>query len=113
VISYASALGWTLAIEVPIYAVGLTSRKRMDAKQALPAAIIVNLLSHTTAFLVVFPVVERAVGSFVGLVVVEAGIVFFEAALLRNVWRIEERLAMLVSVIANCVSLTVGLTLLR
>jgi presenilin-like A22 family membrane protease len=112
-LNYGSALGWTLLIEVPIYVSGLQWRRRLNLKRALIAAVAINLASHLLAFLVVLPILEFVVGRFVGVVVVEAAIVFFEAILLWCYWRVECRFAVALSLIANCVSLLFGIALLR
>ncbi len=110
---YLVALGLTLAVETPVYALGLSAGGDVSLRRAGRTGLRVNLVSHPLAFLVVFPLLAPIVGSLAALVVVEVGVVYLEAAL---VWRGRGSggaAAIAVSCVANVASLLIGLALLH
>jgi hypothetical protein len=102
--SYAAALGLTLLIEVPTYAGVL--------RCGLTAGAVVNLISHPLAFLIVMPALAQPLGFFPALAVIEAGVWIFESALLRSWLRRDVDLVSLAALLANTLSLAVGLLLI-
>ncbi len=110
---YVVALGLTLAVETPVYALGLAAGGSVALVRAGRTGIRVNLVSHPLAFLVAFPLLTPVIGSLAALVLVEVGVVYLEAAL---VWRGRDSggaAAIAVSCIANVASLLIGLALLH
>jgi hypothetical protein len=110
--AYVAALGLTLLIELPVYASVLRGSLRIDAHRGLAAGAAVNLISHPLAFLVVMPAVARSLGFFPALVVIEAGVWVLESALLWLWLRRDLDLLSLAALLANGVSLAVGLWLI-
>ncbi len=110
--AYLWALGLTLLIEMPVYAGALRGGLSLSARPGLLAGAAVNLVSHPLAFLVVMPVLARPLGFFPALVVVEAGVWVFESALLWLWLRRDLDLVSLAALLANAVSLAVGLWLI-
>lgn len=110
---YLAALGLTLAIETPLYAIGLAVGRTVSWQRGGATGLRVNLVSHPLAFLVAFPLLSPVVGALAALVAVEIGVVYLEAAL---VWRgrdSEPRAALVMSGVANITSLAIGLALFR
>ena len=110
--SYAAALGLTLLIEMPAYAAVLRRGLGIATRRGLAAGAAVNVISHPLAFLVVMPALARPLGFFPALVVIEAGVWILESALLRWWLRRDIDLVALAALLANLVSLTVGLALI-
>jgi hypothetical protein len=111
-VSYAAALGLTLLIEMPTYAGILRYGLSIDTRRGLAAGAAVNLISHPLAFLIVMPVLAQPLGFFPALAVIEAGVWIFESALLRSWLRRDVDLVSLAALLANTLSLAVGLLLI-
>jgi hypothetical protein len=110
--AYAAALGLTLLIEVPTYASILHSGLNISTRRGLAAGAAVNLISHPLAFLIVMPALDRPLGFFAALAVTEAGVWIFESALLWLWVRRDVDLLSLAALLANVLSLAVGLLLI-
>jgi hypothetical protein len=110
--AYLAALGLTLMIEVPVYASVLRRGLTISSRRGLTAGAAVNLVSHPLAFLVVMPALARPLGFFPALVVIEAGVWVLESALLWLWLRRDLDLLSLAALLANAVSLAVGLWLI-
>jgi hypothetical protein len=110
--AYLAALGLTLLIEMPVYAGLLRCGPRINAQRGLAAGAAVNLISHPVAFLIVMPALVRPLGFFPALVVIEAGVWVLESALLWLWLRRDLDLLSLAALLANTVSLAVGLWLI-
>ena len=104
-----TALAWTLAIELPLYAVLLGRHPPRVSRWsgALVGGLAVNAISHPLAFLVAMPLLAGWPYPL-ALGVVEAGVLVLEWALLsawtRDPWR-----AALAAGAANVASLSFGL----
>lgn len=111
--SYPQALALTVLIEAPIYVVSLGPVARavrgpvLPWHRALMLGILVNLASHPLAFLVVFPLIEQTLDRTAALVIVEVGVLVFEAGL---IWlRVPDMtVAVVASSLANVTSLALG-----
>jgi hypothetical protein len=110
--AYLAALGLTLLIEMPVYAGVLRCGLSFSARRGLAAGAAVNLISHPIAFLIVMPALDRPLGFFPALVVIEAGVWVLESALLWLWLRRDLDLVSLAALLANAVSLGVGLWLI-
>ena len=84
----------------------------VSARRGLAAGAAVNLVSHPLAFLIVMPALDRPLGFFPALVVVEAGVWVLESALLWLWLHRDLDLLSLAALLANVVSLAVGLSLI-
>jgi hypothetical protein len=102
----------TLLIELPVYASVLSGGLSIPPRRGLAAGAAVNLISHPLAFLVVMPALARPLGFFPALVVIEAGVWVLESALLSLWLRRDLDLLSLAALLANAVSLAVGLWLI-
>ena len=110
--AYATALGLTLLIEMPAYASVLRCGLNIRTGRGLAAGAAVNLISHPVAFLIVMPALDRPLGFFAALAVTEAGVWVFESALLWLWVRRDVDLLSLAALLANALSLAVGLWLI-
>jgi hypothetical protein len=110
--AYVAALGLTLLIEMPVYASVLRCGLTISARRGLGAGAAVNLISHPLAFLIVMPALARPLGFFPALVLIEAGVWVLESALLWLWLRRDLDLLGLAGLLANAVSLAVGLWLI-
>ncbi len=110
---YLVALALTLAIEVPVYALGLATTRTVQWRNGGMTGLGVNLLSHPIAFLVAFPLLAPAIGALPALVTVEVGVVYLEAVLVWRGGRADAAPALLVSCVANVASLAIGLAVLH
>jgi hypothetical protein len=110
--AYLAALGLTLLIEIPVYASVLRRGLSIAPQRGLAAGAAVNLISHPLAFLIVMPALARPLGFFPALVVIEAGVWVFESSLLWLWLRRDLDLLGLAALLANAVSLAVGLWLI-
>jgi hypothetical protein len=110
--AYATALGLTLLIEMPVYASVLRGGLHIRPARGLVAGAAVNLISHPLAFLIVMPALDRRLGFFAALAVTEAGVWILESALLWLWVRRDVDLLSLAALLANAVSLAVGLWLI-
>lgn len=110
--AYLAALGLTLLIEIPVYAGVLRWGLEIRPERGLTAGAAVNLISHPVAFLIVMPALVRPLGFFPALVVIEASVWVFESALLWLWVRRDLDLLSLAALLANGVSLAVGLWLI-
>lgn len=106
------ALAVTVVVETPVYALmlrhGLTS---LDARRGATAGVIVNLVSHPLAFLVAMPLVAPMFGFLPALIVVEAGVWALEGLLLWAWRRSDPEWLGLTALVANLLSLSIGLVL--
>lgn len=108
--SYTTALGLTLVIELPVYMVALTRWAARRWQEAMVTGLVVNLISHPIAFLAVYPVLEDLVGGAAALVVTELAVVIGEAAML-SLRRVPPSVAFATSACANVASLVLGVAL--
>jgi hypothetical protein len=109
---YLGALALTLAIELPAYAGILRRGLNVSVRQGLAAGAAINLVSHPLAFLVVMPRIASTLGFFPALAVVEAGVWILEAGLLWVWLRRDADLIGLAALLANALSLAIGLLLI-
>lgn len=100
--NYLAALALTVAVEVPVYVVGLRAPWRLAAG--------VNLVSHPVAWFVLWPVLRSLVGDGAAFVVVELAVCAGEWAVLRRLSD-PARVAGVV-LLANAASLLAGAALL-
>lgn len=110
---YIVALALTLAVEIPVYAVGLAAVGDARWPRAGATGLRVNLVSHPLAVLVAFPLLAPVSGTLPALVAVEVGVVYLEAALVWRGGRAGARGALAASCVANVASLAIGLAILR
>lgn len=110
---YIVALALTLAVEVPVYALGLAAVGDARWPGAGATGLRVNLVSHPLAFLVAFPLLAPALGALPALVAVEIGVVYLEAGLVWRGGRAGAMGALAASCVANVGSLAIGLAVLR
>jgi hypothetical protein len=110
--AYVAALGLTLLIEMPVYASVLRGGLGISARRGLAAGAAVNLISHPVAFLIVMPALDRPLGFFAALVLIEASVWVLESTLLWLWLRRDVDLLSLAALLANAVSLAVGLWLI-
>jgi hypothetical protein len=110
--AYLTALALTLLIEVPVYVSVLRHGLNVSAQPGLAAGAAVNLISHPVAFLIVMPALDRPLGFFPALVVIEAGVWVLESLLLWLWLRRDLDLVSLAALLANVASLAVGLGLI-
>ena len=108
---YLESLGLTLSMEIPVYALALWVLLEVRPSSGVVAGLLVNLVSHPLAFLVFQAALHGRVGYGASLVIVELWAWLGEAALLY-VWLRREPWTLLgISLVANAVSLGVGLVL--
>jgi hypothetical protein len=74
--------------------------------------VVVNVVSHPLAFVVVVPVLRLVLSATAALVVVEVAVVYFEAWMLVRRDRVRSSTAIMLSAIANVLSLSLGFLLL-
>ncbi|HUC36638.1 MAG TPA: hypothetical protein VMR97_05890 [Acidimicrobiales bacterium] len=111
--AYLLALCLTVVIEAPVYACLLRVMQSTPMPQGLAAGAGVNLVSHPIGFLVLFPLLERPMGPFPALAIVELVVVLVEAGLLFAVQRREALPICGISYVANVASFSLGVLLLR
>ena len=109
---YAVALLLTLAVEIPIYAIGLHTLLGEPMSHGMIAGCAVNL-THPLAFLVGMPLLIDTRDYGATLAVVELAVWIAEAALLWIWFRREPGILLALSLVANGTSLCVGLFTLR
>jgi hypothetical protein len=110
---YLAAFALTLAIEAPLYAVGLAVVRGTAWQRGGTTGLRVNLVSHPLAFLVAFPLLAPLVGTTPALVAVEIGVVYLEAVLIWRRCESNPVEAITLSAIANVASLAIGLALIH
>ena len=110
--AYLAALALTLVLEMPAYATVLRRGMTITPRRGLAAGAAVNLISHPVAFLIVMPVLARPLGFWGALVVIEAGVWVLESALLWVWLQRDVDLIALAALLANAISLTIGLALI-
>jgi hypothetical protein len=116
VILYLVALGLTLAIETPLYALGLAvgvGGGAGDWGGGGSTGVRVNLVSHPLAFLIAFPILVPVIGALAALVAVEVGVVYLEAVLVWRRRHADPLGALALSCVANLTSLAIGLAVIR
>ncbi|HEX8004095.1 MAG TPA: hypothetical protein VF519_15510 [Mycobacteriales bacterium] len=107
---YLAAFLLTLAVEPPVWAYGLRRALGVPARRGYRDGLLANATSHPLTWLVLFPLLPEGYAAFVA---VEAFAVAWEAALLRvRVGRDAPAIAAL-SLVANAVSLALGVLLPR
>lgn len=111
-LSYPAAAGLTLALELPVYAVGLRRFAGLSWGRAVVVGVVVNVVSHPALWFVVVPAVRALSGSHVVAVVVAEALVFGGEAAAAT-WALPDRrrwpAAAGTAVAANALSLAVGL----
>lgn len=108
---YLAALGLTLLLEVPVYAVALRRALGYSTEASAVTGTVINLVSHPVAFLVVMPHIVRPLGFWPALTAVEAGVWILESSLLWLWARRDLDLLAAAALAANALSLAVGLLL--
>jgi hypothetical protein len=106
---YLESLGITLATEIPVYALALWVLLEVRPASGVLAGAGVNLVSHPLGFLVFQPVLLGHLGYQGSLVIVELWAWLGETALLYLWLRREPWTLLGISLLANSVSLGVGL----
>ena len=101
--TYLAALALTVAVELPLYVVGLVALRLAGPVRAVLLAVGVNLLTHPVLWLVVAPTQTATV------YLAEVGVCLVEAAVIRLVVRRDTLLAIALSLAANAASFGVGL----
>lgn len=107
-IAYATALLLTLAIEIPIVAVGLARWYRVPAALGVPSAAAASLLTHPVVWFVLPGPLTPAIGGPGYLLVAEGFAWLVEAAIFWLATRRDPVGLLLLSLIANLASLTAG-----
>jgi hypothetical protein len=110
---YLAALGLTLSLEAPIYAAELKGQFDRRLSSTGFAGVAVNFVSHPLAFLVIAPALVVALGAGGTLVTVELFAWVSETLLLWLWLRRSPGVLGLISLLANSLSLLVGLALFR
>ncbi len=110
-LAYLLALAVTVVVETPVYALMLQRELTLDARRGAAAGVIVNLVSHPLAFLVAMPLIAPKFGFLPALIVVEAGVWTLEGLLLWAWRRCDPERLGLAALVANLLSLSVGLAL--
>ncbi|MET7418180.1 hypothetical protein [Dactylosporangium sp. NPDC005555] len=101
------ALLLTLAVEVPLYALALTTLRLAPLKRAVLLGVLVNLLTHPVLWWFLAP--RPGAARFWSAEVV---VVLVEAAVLYTISRRDPVLLLVTSLGANAASLLIGLLLL-
>ena len=112
-LDYLRAAALTLAVEVPVYTMGLRALVDVPPARAAVAGVAVNAVTHPLAFLVVTPLLTGAAGPTGTLVAVEIGAWAVETALLAVWLRRDVAVLTALSFVANALSLAAGLAWLR
>ena len=107
-IEYAVALLLTLAIEVPIVAVGLARWYRVPTVRGAPIAVGASVLTHPVVWFVLPSWLVPALGSPGSLLIAEGFACVAEAGLFWLATRRDPVGLLLLSVIANLASFTLG-----
>jgi hypothetical protein len=105
---YAAALLLTLAIEVPIVAGGLARWYRVPAVRGVLLAILASVLTHPIVWFILPRLLVPAIGSLGYLLVAEGFAWLAEAALYWLATRRDPFELLLLSLVANLASFTVG-----
>jgi len=108
---YLESLALTLATEIPLYTLALWVLLEVRPSSGALAGAGVNLVSHPLAFLVFQPALTRQVGLGWSLATVELWAWLCEGALLWSWLRREPWTLLGISLVANALSLGVGLWL--
>jgi hypothetical protein len=107
-VNYAAALVVTIVVETVVYGVGLPRLGRVSARAAAAASVLVNLVSHSWAWLLAWPLFEDVLGPVAGFVLLEAVVCGAEWRVLRA-WRyFDSAMLAAVVVLANGMSLAAG-----
>lgn len=106
--NYAAALAVTLLVETVVYATGLPRLGPVSNRAAAVASVLVNLATHSWAWLLAWPFFEEVLGPVPAFVLLEAIVCFVEWRALRA-WRYFDS-AMLAALVllANGASLAAG-----
>lgn len=108
---YLEALALTLIVEVPIYCLLLTIFMGIRAREALTAAIVVNLVSHPLFTFVLVPTLDRLLQPVAAVFVGEIVVCALEAGMISAGLRRDPFVAIATALIANGCSLAAGLVL--
>lgn len=110
---YVAALAVTVAAETPVYAAGLHRLAPVSCPRAAVMGAAVNLVSHPSVWLVLWPLLEPRLGAFGAFAAIEALVVVGEWAALR--WWLRpspsaDRAAALLALVlvANALSMAAG-----
>lgn len=107
-IAYAIALLLTLAIEIPIVAVGLARWYRVPAALGVPIAGVASLLTHPVVWFVLPGLLTPTIGGPGSLLVAEGFAWLVETAIFWLATRRDPVGLLLLSLVANVASFTVG-----
>lgn len=105
---YLLALGLTLAIEIPLYAVALSLGWRLPPVRAVSLALGVNLCTHPLVWWTLAPMAGRDSYPML-LLICELVVCLAEALLLAALLRRRDPLLLALSVAANSASVLAGL----
>jgi len=111
VTAYATALILTVAVEVPIYVVGLTRLTSLARWRAARVGLVVNAMSHPLAFVVAWPLLRAPLGRTAALALIEVAVMLGEAWGVRRLAG-DTAVALIMAAVANLASLAIGLVLL-
>ena len=108
--SYPAALALTLLVEVPVYAVALTTASPAGARRAAAAAVMVNCVTHPPLWWFL----RQAHGTAYGpaFAVAESTVCLVEGLLLARLLRLRGPVPYAASVAANAASVLAGLLIL-
>lgn len=111
-LSYPTALGTTLAVEVPLYAWLLPRLAPVSRSRAAEVGVLVNVVSHPLLWFVLVPLGHWASDRTVVPVAVAEVLVWLgEALLCRLAARSDWPASLAVAAVANAASLGLGLLL--
>lgn len=109
--AYAAALMLTLAVEVPLYVIGLTRLTSFARWRAARVGLVVNAVSHPLAFLIAWPLLRAPLGRAAALAVIEVAVMLGEAWGVRRLAG-DTAAALITAAVANSASMAIGLALL-
>lgn len=109
--AYATALVLTLAVEVPLYVVGLTCLTGLARWRGARVGLVVNAVSHPLAFVVAWPLLRAPLGRAAALALIEVAVMLGEAWGVRRLAG-DTAAALITAAVANLASLAIGLALL-
>ncbi|MEI6622117.1 MAG: hypothetical protein WCP28_09450 [Actinomycetes bacterium] len=112
VVPYLTALTMTLIIETPIYWYLLTRFAGVRTRQAITAAVVINLVSHPLFTFVFVPLTTALVAPVTAILIGESGVCALEAGLLYAWLRRDAAVVVASVLIANGCSFGIGLILL-
>lgn len=107
-VRYLTALGLTLAVEVPLYTAALTWGWAVPWRRAVATAVGVNLVTHPPLWWLLVSLTERPSYPWI-MVVAEAAVALAEWLLLAAWLRRRDPLLLVLSVGVNAASVLAGL----